>query len=480
MRGNNQIFSFLIIRFFIHLFNSFIKVNLSRISSTNSIRRPIIKPRNTLKSKNPSETLSQTKIESQAENNNAFSNNNNNNYTTPNSATNNYSENLQLKIPKENSEKPPIYPGTMNVNNILSTGGYALLSQKRKEYLQRTKQNGAIITSPKTTPAMSPTSLIMPMSINTNNAANNNTTSYFSDQSQTQLQQQSQLNHNLTNLNRAQLNSPLQFYSSSNTASNKVPQKANTTTTITTPINSPNLDTNLNSGNGYFNYNNLKYTENSFRDYQAKLTTNDTNQINSGISYSNISNSASSNTNKFKPNNTDPNAYRFNESNPTLNNTDTTQLNQYTFSRIPLSPKSTLLKTNAFYNANEKQISNLNNVNEPTTIPVKRPVSTNGFNTNTIPINNTHMNTNNNNNTSSNDDTGLYSNMNGIGVNVNNQKSNVKFSYLNGNGNYNNGNNTNNGNPLQVNGQSNHQQQPVQRVLSADSISRQFKPPNRY
>ena len=427
--------------------------------------------------------MPQTKNENQIDNFNAYNMNNTNsnsnnsmynnntNNTTPVS-NNNFSEHLQLKIPKENSEKPPIYPGTIAVNNLLSTGGYALLSQKRKEYLQRTKQNGAIITSPKTTP-MSPTSLIMPIPINTNNTtttSNNNN----SDQLQAQQQQQTQSIHNLTNLNRAQLNSPLQFYSSSNTNSNKISSKTNTTV-ITTPINSPNLDSNFNSS--IFNYNNLKYPESSYRDYQAKLTNNDTNSPNSGLSYSNIINNNSTNMNKFKPNNTDPNAYRHNETNPpSTNTTDTTQINQYTFTRIPLSPKSTLLKTNVYYNTNEKQMSNSSNVNEG--IPIKRPFTSNGLNlnttTNTMPINTTI-----NNNVSSNGDTGLYPSVNGIGVNVNgvnvnNQKTNVKFSYLN---------NTNNGNlsnPLQINGQSNQHQQQAQRVLSADSVSRQFRPPNRY
>lgn len=454
----------------------YFQANISRISSTNSIRRPIIKPRNTtFKTKNFSETLLQAKAENHTDatngvNTNIIINNNNTFNNTAPVFNNNLNENLQLKIPKENSEKPPIYPGTIAVNNILSTGGYALLSQKRKEYLQRTKQNGAIITSPK----MSPTSLIMPISANNSNTTstynNNNTNNVNSEQSQVQQQQQQQQPiHNLTNINRAQLNSPLQFYPPSNNTSNKVPPKTSTTI-ITTPINSPNLDFNFN--NGIFNYNNLKYTETSYRDYQAKLTNNDTNSTNSGISYSSTINNNTTNTNKFKPNNTDSNVYRYSETNPnpTSNTIDTTQINQYTFTRIPLSPKSTLLKNNAYYNPNEKPASNMNNTNEG--IANKRPFSTNGVNSNTGMNITMNANTSSNNVTYSNLDTVLYPSVNGI--NINNQKTNGKFSYLNANGNLNNGNTSN---PLQINGQSN---QPVQRVLSADSTSRQFKPPNRY
>ena len=336
----------------------------------------------------------------------------------------------------KDSEKPPIYPGTITANNILSTGGYAVLSQKRKEYLQRTKQNGAIITSPKTTttPTMSPTSLILPAS-NTSNTTE-------------QAHSQSNINHtNLTQLNRAQLNnSPLQFYSMSNQTQANKPPPATKINTITTPLHSPSVDS---------TYTNLKYNENSFREYQAAKL-NDFNSATNGVV---------NNTSKFKPNLTDPNLYRYNPVNSNLNTTNDT--NQYNLSKIPLSPKSTLLKANSYFNAGDKQQSMLNpSVIEQ--INIKRPYTANGLvsNTNQIATNNSPSNI----------EAATYSAFNAVGsINGTSPvgpKTNLKFSYVN---------NNNSMNQQMTNTQL-AQQSPsnIQRTVSADTINRSFKPPNRF
>jgi hypothetical protein len=161
----------------------------SRISSTDSIRRPIIKSRNTsqLQQKQPANKKSETSTHQAEE----ILNNTNN--TSNNPIDSNRSN---MNSNRENT-KPPIHPNTTatTINQLLFAGGqngsYLMLNQRRKELVQK-KTNEQGLNSPKTIVMNSPSSTCSNATINTNritetplnmaynnNSFNNNSNSGF-------------------------------------------------------------------------------------------------------------------------------------------------------------------------------------------------------------------------------------------------------------------------------------------------------------
>ena len=223
------------------------------------------------------------------------------------------------------------------------------------------------------------------------------------------------------------------------------------------------------------NYTNLKYTESSYRDYQtAKL-----NDFNATNGYTNTNAPNITNNSKFKPTYTDPSVYRYSP-NLTLNqnqNGNTDANSPYNLTKIPLSPKSTLLKTNSYFNVgigdkppqpqSQPYVQPTLNVNGIEPITIKRPYTTTSGLVQT-------------NNTANATESTPYTTYNGVAwvnANTNGPRPNLKFAYMTNNNN----NNVNNSNqPPQQQQQQQQQTISIQRTLSAENMNRPFKPPNRF
>ena len=425
---------------------------MTRISSTNSIRRPLIKPRQntSLKARNTPESTHTTDDPATLMNSNQLKIFSNKDET-----------NTPIQTPKTiKDEKPPVYPSP---TSVINTGGYSLISQKRRDFLQKSKLNGNV-NSPKATAIKIETPPPSPSLIHITNFEPNENNA-----------QQKII------INRGQLSSPLQNYPQMNNNNhNNTPAATNfnnnnsnlhlnltnnnkTTANITpTPTNSaPNSATNN-------NYANLRYNESNYREFQAARLNNQmsstapaqptatiTNNSNTNnvINYSNMTSNVNSNLNKFKPNNTEPKVFTYvqtisdtNQANNANINSNAVATPQFNISKIPLSPSSNL-KTNTYFNPIEKP---------PLAIGehiLKRPSSANTINSNgtsaftPVDVTTTEIT--------------AYTN----GANLQ-RAQNLRF----GNSNLNANNQTSNLNQLPPPSPST-----PQRVLSADNVNRNFK-----
>jgi hypothetical protein len=282
----------------------------SRISSANSIRRPIVRQRNlnttplttaTTPPKPPQPPPPLLQLQQET----IFNNQENTNNIKLNSK-----ETFLI-----NDEKPPAYPSanTLLIGNV---GSYALLSQKKKEYQTKNQRlnSDRSVNSPKTTPI---NNLVSPSSQQPNNNNNN-----LLDQQNTKV---SNMDH----------------------------------------VNNNNF------------YNNIKYNEMSYREYQASRLNNDLGTHQHDATTPTTINIMNQNATKFRLNNTEPNLFRRNSNSSTSGGDENVSLinkkpiETYTLTRIPLSPKSNL-KANYYFtpqmlNSNSEKRQQYNNEPSPPT-----------------------------------------------------------------------------------------------------------------
>ena len=253
-----------------------------RISSTNSTRRPVIKPRT-------------APIQPQLQ------------YKSPNTTpTILPSAKLEASTPDNVHEKPPAHP-----NGTVSNGSYALLGQRRKEQTQSRNR----LNSPKTTTItnnITPSATVglqQHLNINYSNTSSPTLTG----------------NGLLLPTNRAPLQSPIQ----SPSPYFPMPMNSAPSTPSNHLMTQNNNNNNNNSSETSSNYSNLKYTENNYREYQInklKFTSSNSAPVTPTINYE--KNRPVRTTNVY---NTSDYPNQTNENNP---------MPQHNLTKIPLSPKS--------------------------------------------------------------------------------------------------------------------------------------------